>query len=593
MELMVWSAVALVILTIVFIWMGVVFQRRIASSEQFLLAGRGVPFWLLASAYLGGAIGGASVSGWTGYGYTGGLSQFWLPLWALLGVTAFILLMSRRVNHFGRTTGAITLADFVCARYGEGMRLPSAILSFFRPGFITGLQYLALAVVLNVAFKLPIEYGVVISAVVMLLYTITGGQYSALVTQWLQCVLQSLAILVFTVAVFNIVSGDVGSATEAIYKALPIKYMDFFGFDMTIFSVWFLSFFAFYFVDPWLYMWAYVGKTPRVSSNAQLAIQTGSYYNLLPFVAGIAMLAGVKSGTLTIPSSITPDGLYSWFAMNKIGTLLGTVLIVGLAMTILSCASSFIMNGATIITRDIYFMTFRPQATDKELLAVSRWSILFVTVFGVATALWLPILVPLWTLAQALVISGLLAPMLGAWFWKRSTAPAAIISSIAGGIAGVGWAMLAWQQTGSPGGLVNGLHAAHIGVFVSFPLMIVISLVTKPEYDKAALTSWADLGKALAAATPATAGKGIFGWLEARSTFEKVLWSVSFVLFILHFVLPALAKEPFMGVTMNWLAILAAAGLLVIILVLGLRDVVRLMSVPKATAEEPKVALGK
>ena len=592
MDLMFASATGLVVLVVVFVWMGIWFQRSVSSSEDFLLAGRKIPFWLLAAAYLGGFIGGASVSGYAGYGFSGGLSQFWVALWVIVGVTLYIVLFARRVNHFGRKTGAQTLADFMCARYGESIRLPAAIISFFRPGFITGMQYLALAVVLNVAFNLPIAYGVVISAVIMLLYTITGGQYSALVTQWLQALLQSVGILVFAIAAFRVLSGDVGTVTNMLYTVIPPKFMDFWAFNPTMLSVWFLTFCLFYLVDPWMYMWAYVAESPRTSSNAQLAILSGSFFTVLPFLGGIALFAASTTGALAIPSKVSPDGLYSWFAMNRLGVAVGAVLIIGLAMTILSCASSFLMNGATIITRDIYLKTVNPRATDQQLLRVGRLSVLGVTVFGIATALWLPILVPLWTLAQALVISGLLAPMLAAWFWKRATTSGAFVSAVAGGLAGIGWAVVCWLQTGSPGGLVYGLHAAHVGLIVSVPLMIIVSLATKPEYEKAAVTSWADLGRSLAAASVGSEGeeKGVFGWLGARSGVEKVGWVVTFVLFALHFILPSLARIQVFGLALNWVSLIASIGLFIVLIALGARDVWRIMSAARVRrVEAPEV----
>ena len=65
------SLVVLVILVIAFIAAGMWFKRMATTSDDFLLAGRKAPFWLLATAYLGVYVGGASVSGYVGNGYNG------------------------------------------------------------------------------------------------------------------------------------------------------------------------------------------------------------------------------------------------------------------------------------------------------------------------------------------------------------------------------------------------------------------------------------------------------------------------------------------------------------------------------------------
>lgn len=135
MSILTLSTIILIILVIAFIGMGIWFKRLVTTSEDFLLAGRSAPFWLMAAAYLGGYVGGASVSGYVGYGFNGGISQMWTSMFVVGGITIFIMLFARRLNYFGRKTGAVTLADFVCTRYGEGLRLPMAIFSVPRPAF--------------------------------------------------------------------------------------------------------------------------------------------------------------------------------------------------------------------------------------------------------------------------------------------------------------------------------------------------------------------------------------------------------------------------------------------------------------------------
>ena len=58
------SLATVVGLCIVFIIIGLWFKRFVVSSEDFMLAGRKAPFWLLAAAYLGGFVGGSSVAGY-------------------------------------------------------------------------------------------------------------------------------------------------------------------------------------------------------------------------------------------------------------------------------------------------------------------------------------------------------------------------------------------------------------------------------------------------------------------------------------------------------------------------------------------------
>lgn len=572
------TAIVLVVMVLLFIYLGIWFKRMVKSSEDFLLAGRKAPFWLLACSYLGGTVGGASVSGYTGLGYGGGIGTMWTSMFLISGTTIFIVLFARRLNYFGRKTGAVTIADFACARYGEGLRLPVALCSFLRPAILTGLQFLAIAVALNVVLGLSLPFGVTVSAGVILLYMVTGGQYSAMVNQLIQSLFQSVGVILFAIAAFKII----GNPTEvymSMKATLPPSFMSVWETDFSLVSVWFLTFGLFYLVDPWGYMWAYVGETPRVSSNAQLAILGGSYYNVLPFLAGMSIAVGAAMGYLNVPEGLSNDGFYVWFSTSQLPMGIAVLIMVGLLMTIISCGSSFAMNGVTIVTRDIYQKSLNKNATPKQMLIASRVSVFVVVGIGIACSLWLPILVPLWSLAQALVVSGLLAPILSAWFWRRATRQGAKASCVGGVLISLAWAMYAWVTTGSPGNLMFGLHAAHVGLMVSVPLMIIVSLMTKPDYEASKATHYIDLGIEMGANSLDTAiTKGFFGWLGAHKSYEKIFWVFVFSIFALHFALAFLFQVKIAGIAYIWIA--GGMGIFMFLLlgILGTRDIFKLVN---------------
>ena len=210
------ALVVLVILVIAFIGAGMWFRRMATTADDFLLAGRKAPFWLLATAYLGGYVGGASVSGYVGNGYASGISQMWASLFVVTGCVIFTILFSRRLNYFGRKTDAVTISDFICTRYGEVMRLPASIIALARPAILTGMQFLAIATSMTVVFGTSTEFGVIVSSVIILIYLITAGQYSALITQWFQSILQAVGIILFALVAFKLV-GDPTEVTKAFY----------------------------------------------------------------------------------------------------------------------------------------------------------------------------------------------------------------------------------------------------------------------------------------------------------------------------------------------------------------------------------------
>ena len=580
------ALICVVILCIAFILAGLWFSKMAKTSEDFLLAGRGAPFWLLATAYLGGYVGGASVSGYVGNAYGSGISQLWASLWVVVGVFFFVILFVRRLNYFGRKTGAVTISDFLCARYGEKMRVPSAIVAVLRPAILTGMQFLAIATAMTVVFGTSTAFGVVSSSLIILLYLVTAGQFSALITQWFQAILQSVGIVLFAIVAYKML-GDPTTVTNAFFEYLPANITDMFAMDMSTFTTYFMTLGLFYLIDPWGFMYAYMGKSPKSTSNCMMSVLCGNYYNVLPFLSGICILLGVTMGKWVVPEGLSSDGLYVWFTLNSTNVFVGTIILVGLLMTIISCGSAFAMNGVTIITKDIYKGIINKTATDAQVLRASRISVVVVVIIGIASALWLPILVPLWVLAQAIVLSGLFMPTMCAWFWKRATTEGAIATTIIGAGAAIAWAMYAWITTGSPGTIMHGFHAVHVGTFISIPVMIIVSLCTKADPEKALKTNWKVLGEEMKSTDiipeeEKCLKKGIFGWLGADTTGWKVFWVVMAILFVAHFVLSIGFNSSNLAVALAWISLGVGVIMLIILAVNGGRDLAGMIKDNKA-----------
>ena len=205
-------------------------------------------------------------------------------------------------------------------------------------------------------------------------------------------------------------------------------------------------------------------------------------------------MAAVVSGGLHFPDDITSDQIYLTFIQNHVSVGWGALLLVAFLMTVLSCASSFLMNGATILKSDLLDGVLDEETVKQNPLLVGRLAILGTAIFGVVAALWVPVLVPLWLIGQSIVVSGLFWPVLAAWFWPRATGMGALLSIATGGLSSFGWALWAWHDQGSASALVHDLHAVHVGMGASLLAMIGGSLMTQPGAEETPeSTSWSRL----------------------------------------------------------------------------------------------------
>ncbi len=471
--LLAWAGV--VIALGLFAWLGLRFSR-IESRGDFLLMGRGVGFWLFFGAYTGASIGGASLAGFTGEGYVSGISATWLIVVSSITVPLFAWMFGPAINRFGREHGAATLGDFLAWRYGPAIRGPAMVLTYLRPAFITGLQFLAIGTLMRAAFGTGTATGVLLGAGVVLAYSALGGQYSAITSQWLQALLQGLGMFVFLGLAVS-VHGGLGAAGEALTRDLPASFRDVWSISPGVLSVWVISMGLFYFVDPWLYQWAYMARDQRTSRNALVVASVTSPWTAVSFLGGMLLAAGVRTGRLRIPDGLDPDLVYLHFVQDHVGTVLAAFLLVSFLATVLSCASSFLMNGATILQADLLEPLLARRARVGPV-TLGRIAVLLTGLLGIAAALWVPVLVPLWIIGQTIAVSGLFWPVLAAWVWPRASGTAAVASLLVGSGTSFAWAMAAWFARGSANATWHGLHAAHVGMGLSLVVLVAVSLTT-------------------------------------------------------------------------------------------------------------------
>ena len=107
----------------------------------------------------------------------------------------------------------------------------------------------------------------------------------------------------------------------------------------------------------------------------------------------------------------------------------------------MSGADSFIMSGAASLTRTCYQHSFRPAATVRPMLKVSRLSVLLISAVGLVVALFAEGIIPVYILTVKIVGAGLVFPFLALMFWQRATQKGIIAGMIAGVVVTIGWNM--------------------------------------------------------------------------------------------------------------------------------------------------------
>ncbi|MDP6370063.1 MAG: hypothetical protein QF615_10665, partial [Planctomycetota bacterium] len=105
---------------LVLVGVGVYKAKAVKDSEDFMVAGRTLPWYILVGTLLATWIGSGSLFSGAGLGYRNGLAGLWSSGGAWLGIV-LVFFIAKRIRNFGK----VTIPDIFQARYGS----PAAILA--------------------------------------------------------------------------------------------------------------------------------------------------------------------------------------------------------------------------------------------------------------------------------------------------------------------------------------------------------------------------------------------------------------------------------------------------------------------------------
>ncbi len=196
-------------------------------------------------------------------------------------------------------------------------------------------------------------------------------------------------------------------------------------------------------------------------------------------VMGYAILAGGGDTAALIledPENVLPVVIGEMLPVGITG-----IVIVGLIAAAMSTFDSTLNAGASYIVKDIYQTYLHPEASQRRLVAVSRWATLGLCVAGVGLAAFIPNINVIWSFVTMGLGAGLFVPLFLRWYWPRLNGYGFAFGTGAGMIAGITFkAILAWPLYGSFTGTILVALAVSVGV----------SLLTKPTDRDVLVRFW-------------------------------------------------------------------------------------------------------
>jgi SSS family solute:Na+ symporter len=192
-------------------------SRKVKSSDDYILAGRSLPLFISSSALFATWFGSETVFGASSEFLQGGLyAVIEDPFGAALCLILFGMFIARKLYAMN----LLTLGDFFKIRYGRQTELISSLfLAIPYIGYIAA-QLVAMGLILTVVTGMVVWQGVVISAVVVTIYTYIGGMWAITITDFIQTII----IIIGLLALAFVLSGKAGGVAHVLSQVPPENY---------------------------------------------------------------------------------------------------------------------------------------------------------------------------------------------------------------------------------------------------------------------------------------------------------------------------------------------------------------------------------
>lgn len=190
--------VMLVYISLLILW-GIYQGRKVKNAADYAIAGRQLPGWVAALSERATGESSWALLGLPGAAYAMGLTEIWTALGCVAGIVVAWVLLSWRLRDAAEKLNITTYTEFIAGRHRETaqtIKLVSSLAIVFFFFFYVGAQFLGGGKTLFSMFGLNPLIGMVVTAAIIVPYTIYGGFRSVVYTDVVQAIVMITALIV-------------------------------------------------------------------------------------------------------------------------------------------------------------------------------------------------------------------------------------------------------------------------------------------------------------------------------------------------------------------------------------------------------------
>jgi len=418
------------------------------SLQGYFLAGKKLPFWVVAFSANATGESGWLLLGLTGMGYAVGAQAYWVVIGEIIGLTASWGLISRKLKKLGDETDSITIPDVLSSKFDDKLHLirgiAVVIILVMVTTYVTA-QLVASGKALSGFVGWDYRTGVIVGAAIIIGYTFVGGYKAVAYTDVVQGVMMLLGLILVPAAAIY-ASGGWGGVVGSLKLQDP-NLLDMFAVTADGISGWvvIVSFMAiglpFLGVPQMLvrYMSARDDgevRKARVMSIAVMIIYLGGAVTL--GIAGRALFPGLED----------PESIFPTISSNLFPPLISGLLLIVVLSAIMSTVDSLLLLSSSAIVRDTMQKIFGSDKSDQQLATYGKLVTVIIGVIGVAFAVPEAQFIFWFVLFAWSGLGAAFGPaLLGLLYYKKITREGIIAGMLGGFLTSVIWVLMFKEQS--------------------------------------------------------------------------------------------------------------------------------------------------
>jgi solute:Na+ symporter, SSS family len=463
---------AIVLGIIVLTLLGVSLGRvsKVKTKADYLVAGRSLPAVVLIFTLLSSWIGSGSLLAGAENAYKHGFPALWQAAggWAGLLLIYFIAPRARKFAQF-------TIPDLLEARYNQTARVLGVIAVLFAYTAITSYQLIGGGDILHLVFpSVTARHGQEIIATFVIVFTAIAGMSSVAYMDVAIGLLATVTLLVALPILAHIAGG-----WSSVVSTLPATHFQVLG-DFTGVRALelFLPTCLLMLGNQSMYQKFFSAKSEKDAARAVV----GWFIGIVILETVIVALAVVGSALFrTGEVSEKPREILAYTALHALPHVLGAIMVGAIFAKVISTANNYLFSPATNLINDVYVRYVRPEASNRNILLVSRIVVFLLGCWSLYQSLGTHSVLAKALYAYTIYSAALTPVILAAFFWKRATAAAAVTSIFAGTFVTVLWDS-AFVRTHLPAAVAD-RDAILPALLASLLCLSVVSLFTAPPTE--------------------------------------------------------------------------------------------------------------